>query len=99
MINQTFYAELNKKVQTYGLIFYFNKYTKNYSGLMTPQNKLKFTVQEDMLREGVSLQLQSLISKKAKIGKSSDSIRNFAILTLKKNNKVGQKNTNVLRNS
>ena len=33
MINQTFYTELNKRFQTYGLISYFNKDTKNYSDL------------------------------------------------------------------
>ena len=60
MIDQTFYTELNKKIQTYGLIPYFNKDTKNYSDLITPKNKLKFMVQEDMPREGLSLQLQSV---------------------------------------
>lgn len=47
-------------------------------------------VQKDMLREDLSLQLESTRAEKAKIGKSSDSIRNFAMPALKKNNKVGQ---------
>ena len=44
-----------------------------------------------MLREGLSLQLESTRLEKAKIEKSSDSIRNFVMPALKKNNKVGQK--------
>ena len=60
MIDQTFYTELNKKIQTYGLISYFNKDTKNYSDLITPKNNLKFMVQEDKPREDLSLQLQSV---------------------------------------
>ena len=92
MINLTFYTELNKKNQTYRLISYFNKDAKNYSNLITPKNKLNFTVQEDTLREGLSLQLESIRLGKTKTEKSSDSIRNFAILAQKKNNKFGQKN-------
>lgn len=91
MINQTLYTELNKKIQTYGLISYFSKDTTNYSDLISPKNKLKFKVQESMLWEGLSLQLESIRPRKAKIEKSSDSIRNFAILVLKKKIKLGRK--------
>ena len=65
--------------------------TKNSSELITPKNKLRFTVREDTLRESLFLQLESIISEKRKIEKSSDSIRNFVTLALKRNNKVGQK--------
>ena len=56
-----------------------------------PKNKLKFRVQEGMLRDSLSIQVESLRLEKAKFEKGSDSIRNFAILTLKRNNRVGQK--------
>lgn len=42
-----------------------------------------------MLREGLSLQLESTRLEKTKNEKSSDSIRNFVMPALKKNNKVG----------
>ena len=70
MINQTFYTELNKKVETYELLSYFNKYIKNYSDLITPKNKLKVAVREDTLREGLFLQVEILRSEKEKIEKS-----------------------------
>ena len=67
MINQTFYTEPNKKIQTYELISYFNKDTQNYSNLITPKNKVKFTVREDTLRECLLFQLESIRLEKAKI--------------------------------
>ena len=91
MINQTFYTEPNKKIQTYELISYFNKDTQNHSNLITPKNKVKFTVREDTLRESLLFQLESIRLEKAKIEKSSDDIRNFVILVLRKNNKIGHR--------
>lgn len=62
--------------------------TKHYSDLITPKNKLKFTVREDMLRESLSFHLESIRSQKINNGKRSNSIRDFAILTLKRNDIV-----------
>ena len=57
--------------------------------MITPKNKLKFKVQEDTLRGSLFFQLESISSKKTKIDKRSDETRNFVILALRKNNKIG----------
>ena len=86
IINKTLYTKLNKNIQTSGLISYFNKNTENYSDLIILKNRLKFVLREDTLRKGLSLQLESIRLEKAKIKKTSNTIRNFAILALKKDN-------------
>ena len=91
IINKTLYTKLNKNIQTSGLISYFNKNTENYSDLIILKNRLKFVLREDTLREGLSLQLESIRLEKAKIKKTSNTIRNFAILALKKDNPPGNK--------
>ena len=57
--------------------------------MITPKNKLKFKVQEDTLRGSIYFQLESIRAKKTKIDKMSDDTRNFVILALRKNNKIG----------
>ena len=91
IINKTLYTKLNKNIQTSGLISYFNKNTENYSDLIILKNRLKFVLREDTLRKGLSLQLESIRLEKAKIKKTSNTIRNFAILALKKDNPPGNK--------
>ena len=44
MIEATFFSKLNKRIQIYGLISYFSDDKKNIAKLITPQKRLKFTV-------------------------------------------------------
>ena len=44
MIETSFFSELNTRIQIYGLISYFSDDKKNIAKLITPQKRLKFTV-------------------------------------------------------
>ena len=44
MIETTFFSEVNKKIQTYGVISYFTDSKNNIARLITPQKRLIFTV-------------------------------------------------------
>ena len=60
MIEGTFYSELNKKIQTYGLISYFSNQKRAIAELITPKKRLKFVVKSKNYKENLALQLVSV---------------------------------------
>ena len=88
-INHTFYTELNKKFQVYGLILTHGIGIKS-SELVTPQTSLKFNVLEDKYKEKIVLTLED-IRRKQKLNVKDKKITNFAILASSKKNKIGIK--------
>ena len=88
-INHTFYTELNKKIQVYGLISTHGIGIKS-SELVTPQTSLKFNVLEDKYKEKIVLTLED-IRRKQKLNVKDKKITNFAILASSKKNKIGIK--------
>ena len=88
-VNHTFYSELNKKIQIYGLIS-TDGIGSQPSKLLTPTNCIKFNVLEKKLKEKIVLQLED-IRRKQKIDVRNEKITNFSILASPKLNKIGEK--------
>ena len=88
IINHTFFAELNKRVQSYGLISL--EFGKNPKESITLKNLLKFNIAYDTKRERITLQLQN-IQNPNKIKTTDSKIHNFAILTTKRQDRIGLK--------
>ena len=62
IINRTFYTELNRKVQTYGMINTAPAGIKS-THMVTPKKSLKFNVQKEEYRENVVIQLERITSE------------------------------------
>ena len=84
-INHTFFMELNKKFQIYGLIS-TDGIGLHSAELIIPENCLKFNILEKKYREKLVLQLED-IRRHQKIDIKDKKIANFSILLSSKINK------------
>ena len=89
IINHTFYAELNWKVQTYGLISTAPAGT-SLTHIITPQKSLKFKVQDEEYKENIVIQLDR-ITKEESIKVKVDQVTNFFTLAIRDKKKVDNK--------
>ena len=88
IINHTVFTELNKRVQSYGLISL--EFDKKNKELITPKNFLNFNIAYNTKRQRITLQLQN-IQNPNKIKTTDSKIHNFSILTTKKQDRIGFK--------
>ena len=88
-INHTFYTELNKKLQIYGLISTSASGIKT-TNLIRPRDSLKFRVLHNNYMDHIVLQLEN-IRKPGKIETKNAKVTNFSILSTKPKRKVGSK--------
>ena len=86
-INHTFYTELNKKLQIFGLISTSASGIKT-TNLIRPRNSLKFRVLHNKYMDHIVLQLEN-IRKPGKIEAKDAKVTNFSILSTKPKRKVG----------
>ena len=89
IINHTFYTELNRKVQTYGLISTTSAGT-SLTHMITPQKSLKFKAQNEEYKENIAIQLEK-ITKEESIKVQDNKVSNFSILATRGKKKVGNK--------
>ena len=62
-MKNTFLSELDKHIIIYGSIWYFQKAKENNKvDLITPRNKLKFSVEKDVYKEKVRQELSKVTS-------------------------------------
>ena len=76
-ITNTFFTELNKKVQYYGYISLL--YNNSDEQLVNSKNRLKFTVNKNIQKEFLTLQLEDFLTPK-KVEMTDSKIKNFSIL-------------------
>ena len=88
-INHTFYTELNKKLQIYGLILTSAIGIKT-PNLTRPEKSLQFRVLCNKYMDHIALQLED-IRKPGKIETKDAKVTNFSILSTKPKRKVGFK--------
>ena len=90
VIRETFISEINKKVPLIGSISYFDKVSLDDEiKLITPKNRLKFEVKENLLLDELAFQLQPTLGNKT-INLRKRDIDNFNILIIPKKS-IGQK--------
>ena len=78
-INQTFYTELNKKLQIYGLVSTSAIGIESTIKLVRPENSLKFNVVNDKYMDHIVLQLED-IRKPGQTETKGAKVTNFSIL-------------------
>ena len=84
LISNTFFTELNKKIQAYGYISLL--YNNSNERLITSRNRLKFNVLVDTERELLTLQLEDILTPKT-IETTDSKIKFFSILATGEMNK------------
>ena len=85
LISNTFFTELNKKIQAYGYIsLLYNNSDERL--IITSKNRLKFNVLVDIEKEFLTLQLEDILTPK-KIETTDSKIKNFSILATGEMNK------------
>ena len=89
-INNTFYTELNKKLQIYGLISTSPIGGIKTTNLIRPESSLKLRVVHNEYMDQVVLQLED-IRKPGKIETKDAEVTNFSILSTKPKRKVASK--------
>ena len=89
-INQTFYTELNKKLQIYGIILTSAIGIESTAKLVRPENSLKFNIVNDKYMDYIVLQLED-IRKPGKIERKGTKVTNFLILSTKPKRTIGSK--------
>ena len=89
-INHTFYTELKKKLQIYGLISTSLIGGIKTTNLIRPESSLKFRVMHNKYMNHIILQLED-IRKPGKIETKDAKVTNFSILSTKPKRKVGSK--------
>ena len=89
-INHTFYTELNKKLQIYGLISTSPIGGIKTTNLIRPESSLKLRVVHNEYMDQVVLQLED-IRKPGKIETKNAEVTNFSILSTKPKRKVASK--------
>ena len=62
LITNTFFTEVNKKLQPYGLISL--EYNSNNKNLINSKNRLKFNILRNIQKEYLTLQLQDILPPK-----------------------------------
>ena len=85
LITNTFFTELNKKIQSYGMISL--EYSKDNKSLINSKNLWKFNVFNNIRKEYLTLQLEDILTPK-KIETVDSKITNFSILATKKLNNM-----------
>ena len=65
LITNTFFTELNKKIQSYGMISL--EYIKDNKSLINSKNRLKFYIFDNIRKEYLTLQLEETLTKDFKI--------------------------------
>ena len=84
LISNTFFTELNKKIQAYGFISLLSN--NSDERLITSKNRLKFNVLVDIEKEFLTLQLEDILTPK-KIETTDSKIKIFSILATGEMNK------------
>ena len=62
IITRTFFTEVNKKIQSYGLISL--EYDKTTENLINSKNRLKFNILNNIQKEFIMLQLEDILNPK-----------------------------------
>ena len=62
IITHTFFTEVNKKIQSYGLISL--EYDKTTANLINSKNRSKFNILNNIEREFITLQLEDILNPK-----------------------------------
>ena len=89
MLENTFICELDKYITIYGSLSYFdNAKENNEVDLITPCNKLNFSIEKDVYKEEIELELAK-VSSQSTIHTTSDTIKHFGILSTKKDKRIG----------
>ena len=83
LISNTFFTELNKKIQCYGYISLL--YNNSDEQLVNSKNRLKFNILVNIEKEFLTLQLEDILTPK-KIETTDSKIKNFSILATSKIN-------------
>ena len=89
-VNQTFYTELNKKLQIYGIISTSATGIESTTKLARPENSLKFNVVNDKYIDHIALQLED-IKNPGKIETKAAKVTNFLILSTKPKRRISSK--------
>ena len=85
-------SELNRNISSYGVILILGKQADldNKLYLITPGQRLKFSLKKDFYKNKVEFELGKVHTKKLfKIPR--DNVSNFSILCTKKSNNIGEK--------
>ena len=92
MVVETYKNELNRNILSYGVISFLGKPADldNKLHLITPGQKLKFSVKNGFYKNKEEFELRKVHTDKS-FNTPRDNILNFAILLLKKNSTIGQK--------
>ena len=83
LITNTFFTELNKKIQCYGYISL--PYNNNDEKLISSKNRLKFNILKNNERQFLTLQLEDILTPK-KIETTDSKIKILSILVTSENN-------------
>lgn len=84
-----FITELNKYTAIYRAISYFGKKKSNNEiGLITPEDRLNFSIAQEIYKEEIALQLGKVNGKN--IFTTANKIKHFGVLTKKKERNFGQ---------
>ena len=79
IISNTFFTELNKNIQSYGIISL--QYDYNNEKLINWKNKLRFKINKNIKKEFITLQLEDISALK-KIETEDSKITNISILSI-----------------
>ena len=87
MITETFLTELNENISTYDLISFSGETkTDNKLHLISPNNKLKFSLKKDIYKNRVKFELGK-VHTKTSFSTTLDKVLHFSILGTKKSKK------------
>ena len=79
IISNTFFTELNKNIQSYGIISL--QYDYNNEKLINWKNKLRFKINKNIKKEFITLQLEDISALK-KIETEDSKITNISVLSI-----------------
>ena len=79
IISNTFFTELNKNIQSYGIISL--QYDYNNEKVINWKNKLRFKINHNIKKEFITLQLEDILTPK-KIETEDSKITNISILSI-----------------
>ena len=88
LITHTFFTEVNKKIQSYGMISI--QFNRNTQTLINAKNMFKFNILNNVKQESIMLQLENIL-KPEKIKTVDSKITNFSILSIEKQNTCNRK--------
>ena len=92
VVVETYVSELNRNISSYGVILVLGKQADldNELYLITPGQRLKFSLKKDFYKNKVEFEPGKVHTKKLfKIPR--DNVSNFSILCTKKSNNIGEK--------